>query len=121
MKYLLEDIEVFRLAENLADIIWHAVKKWHYFDRETVGKQIVRAADSISANIAESHGRYHYKDKQQFGYYARGSFEETKCWLRKCQRRKLLYVDQIEEISVILLKLGPGLNALINTYKHPRR
>jgi four helix bundle protein len=78
----LTDIEVYLISEELANKIWGIVKYWHYFEKETLGKQLVRAADSISANIAEAYGRYHYKDRQKFGYYARGSFEETKSWRR---------------------------------------
>ena len=120
MPNLLKDLEVFVISEELANFVWHIVKKWDLFDKETIGKQLVRAADSISANIAESHGRYHYKDKQKFGYYARGSFEETKCWLRKCHSRQLLTHDEISLINTCVKKIGPKLNSLINTYKNPR-
>jgi four helix bundle protein len=116
----LKDIEVFVIYEELANFVWHIVKRWNYFERETIGKQLVKAADSISANIAESYGRYHYKDKQKFGYYARGSFEETKSWLRKCYSRKLFTLDQICIINTYVKKTGPKLNALINTFKNPR-
>ena len=75
--------------------------------------------DSISANIAECHGRYHYKDNQKFGYYARGSFEEKKSWLRKCYQRNLLSENQMKEICKDINKIGPKLNRLINTFKPP--
>ena len=54
MPNLLKGIEVFIISEELANFVWHIVKRWNYFERETIGKQLVRAADSISANIAES-------------------------------------------------------------------
>ncbi|HIK06547.1 MAG TPA: four helix bundle protein [Trichormus sp. M33_DOE_039] len=37
--------------------IWNIVKKWDNFAKDTVGKPIVRAADSICANLAEGRGR----------------------------------------------------------------
>ena len=52
-----EKLHVYRLAEALADGIWAVVLGWNYFARDTVGKQMVRAADSIGANIAEGTGR----------------------------------------------------------------
>jgi four helix bundle protein len=116
----LKDIEVFVISEELANFVWDIVLRWNYFEKETIGRQMVRAVDSISANIAESHGRYHYKDKQKFGYYARGSFEETKSWLRKCYNRKLFTHDQMNIINTYVKKIGPKLNALINTFKNPR-
>ena len=42
--------------------------------------QIIRAAGSVGANIAEGYGRYHYKDRIKFYYNARGSLSESKHW-----------------------------------------
>ena len=52
-----EKLEVYQLAEELADAIWQSARRWSAFDRDTLGKQIVRAADSIGANLAEGYGR----------------------------------------------------------------
>jgi four helix bundle protein len=46
-----EDLEVYRLAERFANEIWFIVKQWDNFAKDTIGKQIVRAADSVCANI----------------------------------------------------------------------
>jgi four helix bundle protein len=53
----LEDLEVYRFAETFSDEIWFLVSEWDNFAKDTIGKQIVRSADSISANIAEGYGR----------------------------------------------------------------
>jgi four helix bundle protein len=45
-------LQVYQLAEKLADKIWQIVQEWNQFAKDTMGKQIVRAADSIGANIA---------------------------------------------------------------------
>jgi len=111
-----EDLEIYRMAEDLSDKIWDICLGWDYYKRDTVGKQMVRAADSISANLAEGHGRYHFKDRLNFCYYARGSLEETKTWLRKAQRRKLLSSD-ISEIKEIIKVLPKKLNAYIKSIK----
>ncbi len=116
----LSKIEVYTLAENFANNIWDLVVKWDYFAKETVGKQLVRAADSISANIAESHGRFHFKDKALFGYFARGSYEETKSWLRKAIKRNLITDSNKVQLVEDMEQIGPKLNALINSYKHPK-
>ncbi len=47
-----ENLEVYQLAEKLANEIWYIVKEWDGFTKDTMGKQIVRSADSICANIA---------------------------------------------------------------------
>ncbi len=113
----LTDIEIYILSEKLSNIIWDIVKRWSYFERDTVGKQLVKAADSVSANIAECHGRFHYKDKQKFAYYARGSFAETKSWVRKSYVRRLITKEQIIEIKEYTEKIGPKLNGFIRTFK----
>lgn len=81
--YNLEDLEVYQLAERFSNEIWFIVNEWDYFAKDTVGKQIVRSADSISVNIAEGYGRYHYKENRNFCYFSRGSIIETKGWLKK--------------------------------------
>ncbi len=116
----LTDIEVFILSEELSNHIWDDVKHWNYFEKDTIGKQLIRTADSISANIAECHGRYHYKDKQKFGYYARGSLEETKSWQRKCDHRRFLDENQLIIINTYVKTIGPKLNSFINTFRYPR-
>jgi len=43
-----EDLQVFQLAEKLSDLVWDIVTYWSQFEKDTVGKQITRAADSIA-------------------------------------------------------------------------
>src|SRR6266496_684457 len=90
MDYTLEKLEVYQVAEEFSDEIWLVVEKWDQFKRDTIGKQFTRAADSISANIAEGYGRFYYAESKQFYFYARGSLQETKSWISKCRRRKLV-------------------------------
>lgn len=78
MSTQLEDLKILQNAENIADAIWKRVMKWEKFAKDVVGKQIIRAVDSIGANIAESYGRFNYGEKLQFLYYSRGSLFETK-------------------------------------------
>lgn len=52
-----ENLRVYQLAEQLSDEIWSIVCAWNNLAKDTVGKQIIRAADSIGANIAEGSGR----------------------------------------------------------------
>ncbi|MCB0045559.1 MAG: four helix bundle protein [Caldilineaceae bacterium] len=106
----LEDLRIFQLAEELGAVVWGATKRWGRFERNTVGEQLVRAADSIGANIAESYGRYHYGEKLRFLYYARGSLFESRFWLRQSFRRDLLQEEEITAIIDILEPLAIGIN-----------
>src|SRR5579862_6513452 len=94
--YNLEDLEVYQLAERFGDEIWFVVDEWNYFAKDTIGKQLTRAADSISSNIAEGYGRYHYKENKNFCYFSRGSIIETKGWLKKSKNRKLISEQQFD-------------------------
>jgi four helix bundle protein len=110
-----EDLEVYRLAEEVADTVWDAVVPWNNFAKDTVGKQLVRAADSIGANIAEGTGRGTYKDNKHFARIGRGSHNETRHFLRRAYRRKLLTQEQIARIQPLVAELGPRLNAYIRS------
>ncbi len=110
-------LDIYRLCEELSDLIWYAYDKWPLKARQTIGYQIIRSSDSIAANLAEGYGRYTPADRKLFYRYARGSFEETKAWLRKIIRRKLITDDEIQKFSQIINELGPKLNAFIRTTK----
>lgn len=113
-----ENLEVYRLAEKLADEIWSIVAEWDRFAKNTVGIQLVNAADSVSANIAEGCGRFNYKDNARFIRIARGSMYETKNWLRRAYKRNLLSDAQIEKIKPVLEELLPKLNAYLRSIKN---
>jgi four helix bundle protein len=110
-----QDLRVYQLSEKLANEVWKIVEQWDYFAKDTVGKQLVRSADSIGANIAEGNGRYSYKDNQRFVKMARGSLQETQHWLRLACARQLLAPEQIEQLKLLLDELAPTLNAYLNS------
>ena len=110
-----EDLRVFQLAEQLADEIWDIVTKWKYFEKITVGQQWVDAADSVGANIAEGAGRGTPNDNKRFIRISRGSFNETKYWLRRAKKRKLIDAGQVAKLNPLIDKLGPSLNAYLNS------
>jgi len=110
------DLDIYKMAEELADKIWYICIKWDYFARETIGKQMVQAADSISTNLAEGHGRFHFKDRLNFCYFARGSLEETESWLLKAERRGLMQI-QNNGIKQLIEVLPKRLNAYIRSIK----
>jgi four helix bundle protein len=109
------ELDVYRLAEELSDMVWYEFDNWNRKTQNTVGYQIIRSADSIAANIAEGYGRYSSLDRRKFYLYSRGSFEETKSWLRKLIRRKIITEENQNKYKGIIDELGPKLNAFIKT------
>jgi four helix bundle protein len=110
-----ENLEVFQLAERLADTIWPIVSGWRQFARDTVGKQLARCADSIGANIAEGVGRGSFQDNRRFVKVARGSLNETRYWLRRAYQRQLLTEDQVASLRPMIDELSPRLNAYLRS------
>lgn len=105
----LEEFKVYNLSMEIGERIWSIVITWDYFAKETIGRQMVKAADSVAANLSEGFGRYHYKESVHFSYYSRGSLYETKTWITKSHSRKLItdsdykiLISDIENISVRL-------------------
>ena len=108
-----ENLRVYVLAEQLADEVWKIVRKWGMLARDTVGKQLVRATDSIGANIAEGSGRGSNQDYRRFLRIARGSLCETQHWLRRAFLRQLLTTDEVEHLKPMVDSLAPALNAYL--------
>jgi four helix bundle protein len=109
----LDDFKIYKRAMVLSDEVWALVTTWSHFEKDTIGKQLVRAADSIGANLSEGLGRYHFKETRMFGYYSRGSLFETKTWLSKAYSRNMLSQEQFQKINADLDQLGKQLNAYI--------
>ena len=115
-----ENLEIYQLAEKLADEIWEIVLVWNHLAQDTLGKQIIRSADGIGANIAEGSGRGSDQDYRRFLRIARGSLNETRHWLRRAFKRKLLTDMQVSSLTPTIEKLTLKLNAYlrsIGTYK----
>ncbi len=122
MEYTLEKLEVYHLSETFSDKIWDIVTGCDFFKKDTIGKQLVRAADSISANIAEGYGRYFYKESKQFYFYSRGSLLEIKPWLSKCRRRLIIQEticdDLLHQAEIILIKLNAFIKFIAKSTDH---
>lgn len=115
MKTKFENLRVYQMSETLADEIWNIVLGWDNFAKHPIGKQIVRSADSVGANIAEGEGRGTHLDNKRFVRIARGSLQETQHWLRRAFKRNLLTKEQIEKLKTLIENLSPSLNAYLNS------
>jgi len=109
----LNDLTSYKTAFSFSNQVWDFVIKWDYFARDTIGKQFVNAADSISANIAEGFGRYHKKDKINFYYYSLGSVKECTDWLNKAKIRNLISEELFESLNAMIERLPRELHQLI--------
>lgn len=101
----LDDFKTYNQATEIGEGVWNLVMRWKFFEKDTAGKQLVRAVDSIATNLSEGLGRYHYRERKNFGYYSRGSLFETKTWLTKARNGKLIeepkFVSLIDKLEII--------------------
>jgi four helix bundle protein len=111
----LEELQVYSLSMDIGERIWEIVIKWDYFQKDTIGKQLVRVSDSIAANLSEGYGRYHFKENINFSYYSRGSLFETKTWLAKAHNRNLISDADFEKFNNEIDNIGVKLNNYIKS------
>jgi len=100
---------------EMGEKVWNIVAGWNYFAKDTVGKQLVRAVDSVAANLSEGFGRYHFKETINFGYYSRGSLYETRTWLTKAHNRGLITDGVFQEFMTEIDNIGVKLNNYIKS------
>jgi len=111
------ELDMYKLSEDLSDLIWYAYDRCPEKVQGSIGCQVMRSADSIAANLAQGYGRYTPSERKLFYHYARGSFEETKAWLGKLVRRKIIGQDEVAVYQKTIEELGPKLNAFIKSTK----
>ncbi|RLD61781.1 MAG: four helix bundle protein [Bacteroidetes bacterium] len=113
----LEDLQVYTLSMQIGEEVWDIVDIWDSFAKDTLGKQLVRAIDSVAANLSEGFGRYHFREKTHFSYYSRGSLYESKTWLTKANNRKLIDDKQFQKLQSEINVIGIKLNNYITATK----
>ena len=109
-----ENLRVYQLAEEIADLAWEVVGGWEHLAQQTAGIQFIKSADSMGANIAEGSGRESPAEKKRFAKIARGSLFEVKHWLRRVYERQLLSDSEVKLFQKLIEELTPKLSAYIN-------
>ena len=110
----INSLEIYKLSMEVGRQAYEIAKGWSAIHRYTISYQLIRAVDSIAANISEGYGRFHYKEQRQFCYIARGSIYETNTWLTKAKERIPEDKIQIEKLLCNIHILLKRLNAYIN-------
>ena len=118
----LGNLEVFKVAMQIGEMAWTTVSKWNYFEKDTLGKQFVKAADSIAFNIGEGYGRYHFAENRNFCWYSRGSAYETLIAVKKAANRKLITKQEFEsfkfKIAFYFRLINPYINSIGKSFNN---
>ncbi len=117
----LEQLMVWRRALDLGVIICREVIPClPSVERYALCEQLRRSCQSVPANIAEAHGRYHYTDVIRFLYIARGSLDETLSHLTLAYELDYLVEDTYRKVYNMVKDTSRMLNGYIR-YQAQRR
>ena len=104
--------EIYVLARDFSRKIWKVFCGLPAPVRFKTGWQLVESADSVQANIAEGFGRFHFKDKRNFEFHARGSLLEALSWCEILHERGFIDQVELQEIQ----ELGNLLSVKLNNH-----
>ncbi len=71
-----ESLDVWKECRLFRKQISSTVKAFPIEEKHRLSDQLIRASRSVTANIAEGHGRYHFQENTQFCRQSRGSLTE---------------------------------------------
>ena len=107
-----EDLEAYQFAREFRKKMYEVNRRLPSFEKFELGSQIRRAAVSLTNNIAEGHGRFHYVDQIRFCLNARGSLEELFDDLNICADESYLTGSEIDSLK----EQGWCVHRLLNGY-----
>jgi len=107
-----EDLEVYQVARQFRKTMYAVNRRLPSFEKYELGSQIRRAAVSLTNNLAEGHGRYHYLEQIKFDLQSRGSLEELIDDLNICSDENYIQLDEVERIK----QEGWRVHSVINGY-----
>ena len=107
-----EDLEVYKAAREFRKAMYAVSRCLPDFEKYDLGRQIRRAAVSLTNNMAEGHGRFHYPDQIRFFLHSRGSLEELVDDLNVCLDENYVSDEQVENLK----EQARGVLILINGY-----
>jgi four helix bundle protein len=107
-----EDLEVYQVAREFRKAMYAVNRRLPAVEKFELGSQIRRAAVSLTNNIAEGHGRYHYLDQIKFTLQARGSLQELIDDLNVCNDEQYLSANEVDTLK----QHGWRVYQLINGY-----
>lgn len=94
-----EDLELYKSARGFRRLMYGVSRKLPEFEKFELASQIRRAAVSLTNNIAEGHGRWHFLDHIKFILQSRGSLEELMDDLNVCEDESYLPAFEVAEMK----------------------
>lgn len=111
------DLKVYQKGYDLLMRVYEITACFPREERYNLTSQLRNSANSVIANIAESHGRYYFADKVRVLYTSRGEVEETRSHLRVAAGLKYITPQTFERLDKEYEGLGKGLSAYIKALR----
>lgn len=122
------NLRIYRTAGEVADEIAVLVRSWSELDQQTMGLQIMRAADSIGNNISEGYARLGTGERMQFFFYADSSLQEVRNQIKRSANRGLVEAEwakafdqRLLQLSISLIEFCWAILQADDSYKGPYR
>src|SRR6266404_9841762 len=113
-----EDLEVYKTAREFRRKMYGVTRRLPDFEKFELASQIRRAAVSLTNNIAEGHGRYHFADQVRFFLGSRGSLQELVDDLNVCDDEKYLQNDEVAELKEKAWRVLGLINGYLRYLRH---
>jgi four helix bundle protein len=84
-RFRLDDFELYNVAREFRRRAYRLLKQLPQEEKYALGNQMGRAALSVTNNIADGHGRWHYQENIRFCVISRGSVDELIDDFNACQ------------------------------------
>ena len=115
-----EELEVYKAAREFRKKIYRLTKKLPEEEKYNLAGQMRRAALSLTNNLAEGHGRYHFQENIQFCRISRGSLMELIDDLNVCIDEEYFPQDYLEKLKEEGYRINKMLNGYIGYLKRRR-
>ena len=110
------ELEVYQRSQALFPKIYRLVRSWGQLDQRELGSQIIRAANSIHANIAEGYGKTP-NDFKRYLMTAIGSCDELVSHLNDAGNIELITPEMMNEFIGEYTIVGKQLTRLKQRWK----
>jgi len=111
------DLEAWKFARKVRRSVYTIARALPPDEKYVLGSQMRRSAISITANIAEGFGRFHYQENIRFCRISRGSLYETLDHLITCYDENYITKEKINEIYPLIKQTAKVLNGYIRWLK----
>lgn len=116
----LENLKIYAMAERIEIFLHKLTMKFPKDEKYRMVDQIRRASNAITSNIAESYGRYSFKEKVRYMYIARGESFELKQLMIRSQKKDYIKKESLKFIEEKITDLIKGINGYIKFLKNKK-